>query len=97
MNEALPLTFDPVCGAGTLTVMISGAREPLFSGRKAGSAGSDSLGATEIAVAKVDVVLVELDESLPERSNAGTAIKVITAATTRRRRSVKVSISEVRL
>jgi hypothetical protein len=69
----------------------------LFSGRKAGSAGSESLGSTDIAGAKVDVVLAELEESLPESSNAGTAISVITAASTRRRRSVKVSISVFRL
>jgi hypothetical protein len=32
-----------------------------------------------------------------DNSNAGTAIRVIAAATTRRRRSVRVSISEIRL
>jgi hypothetical protein len=93
----VPLTFEPDGGAGTLTVMISGACEPLFSGRNAGSAGSESAGATETAVAKVLVVFAEDDELLLASSNAGTAIKVIAAATTRRRRSVRVNISEFRL
>ena len=97
MNEAVPLTFDPDGGAGTFTVMISGACEPLFSGRKAGSAGSESFEATETAVGAMLVVLVVEDESLPESSKAGTAINVIAAATTRRRRSAKVNISEFRL
>jgi hypothetical protein len=97
MYEAFPLTIEPDGGAGTLTVMISGACEPLFSGRNAGSAGSESVGATETADGEVLVVFAEDDELLFDNSNAGTAIKVIAAATTSRRRSVRVSISEFRL
>jgi hypothetical protein len=97
MYEAFPLTIEPDGGAGTLTVMISGACEPLFSGRNAGSAGSESVGATETADGEVLVVFAEDDELLFDNSNAGTAIRVIAAATTRRRRSVRVSISEIRL
>jgi hypothetical protein len=43
------------------------------------------------------VVFAEDDELLFDNSNAGTAIKVIAAATTSRRRSVRVSISDFRL
>ena len=93
INEAVPLTIEPAGGAGTLTVMISGATDSLGIGKKAGSAGSELSGIfVGLAVVVVCVVESFFGESLPINAIAGRAIRLITATSARRRRSVKVNI-----
>ena len=85
MNDAMPLMTVPLGGAGTLTVMISGAGLESSGGRNAGSAGP---GSTVVGAAEVGATSSSPPFEPPETRRAGIATIVIAAATKKRRRSV---------